>query len=317
MKIKTNLDKFIMLKYLVTKLFQSILLALGVLLLAFFMVRMTGDPTSLMLSRNASAEERAAFRASMGFDKPISVQFINWIRNVFRGDFGNSLHFKESALDLVVQRLPATIKLAGIGLLMAVIFGIPLGFWGGLKSGSIPDTIGRLIALMGQSIPNFWLGLILILIFAQRLGWFPVFGNDEPKAVILPAFVLCLPVMGELLRLTRSAVLEVHNEDFVRTAWSKGLYRRTIYINHILTNVFITLISVIGVEFGYMLGGSIYIETVFSWPGMGQLIGQALGWRDYPLIQTIVIFTSIVVILLNLLTDIIYALLDPRIRYAK
>jgi ABC-type dipeptide/oligopeptide/nickel transport system permease component len=306
-----------MLKYIVSKVIQSLLLALGVLILAFFMVRMTGDPTSLMVSRNASAEEREAFREKMGFNRPISIQFLEWMRMAFSGDFGESLHFKVSALDLVLQRLPATLKLAIIGLGIAILIGIPLGFLGGMKSGSLTDTIGRIVALMGQSIPNFWLGLILILVFAQRLGWFPVFGNDEPKAVVLPAFVLSLPVMGELLRLTRSAVLEAQGEDFVRTAFSKGLYKRTIYIEHILLNVFIPLVSVIGVEFGYMLGGSIYIETVFSWPGMGQLVAQALGWRDFPLVQTIVVFTSVVVLSLNLLTDIIYAILDPRIRHAK
>ncbi len=306
-----------MLKYIVSKVFQSLLLAFGVLILAFFMVRMTGDPTSLMVSRNASAEEREAFKEAMGFNRPTSIQFLDWMRKVFAGDFGESLHFKMPALDLVLQRLPATLKLAIIGLLIAILIGIPLGFLGGIKSGTITDMIGRVVALMGQSIPNFWLGLILILIFAQRLGWFPVFGNDEPKAVVLPAFVLSLPVMGELLRLTRSAVLEARGEDFVRTAFSKGLHKRTIYVEHILLNVFIPLVSVIGVEFGYMLGGSIYIETVFSWPGMGQLVGQALGWRDFPLVQTIVVFTSIVVLTLNLFTDIIYAVLDPRIRHAR
>ena len=306
-----------MLRYLTTKVFQSLILAFGVLILAFLMVRMTGDPTSLMLSRNASAAEREAFREAMGFNRPLLVQFMDWIGDIFQGNFGDSLHFKEPALTLVLQRLPATLKLAGIGLGFALIIGIPLGFWGGLKAGSFADTIGRVIALLGQSIPNFWLGLILILVFAQRLGWFPVFGADEPKSVVLPAFVISLPVMGELLRLTRSAVLEVHGEDFVRTAFSKGLYPRTIYLDHILPNVFIPLVSVIGVEFGYMLGGSIYIETVFSWPGMGQLVGQALGWRDFPLVQTIVVFTSIVVLSLNLLTDIIYAVLDPRMRHAR
>jgi ABC-type dipeptide/oligopeptide/nickel transport system permease component len=306
-----------MLKYILSKVFQSLLLAFGVLVLAFLMVRMTGDPTSLMVSRNATAEERAAFREAMGFNRPVLVQFVDWIRKSLSGDFGNSLHFKEPALDLVLQRLPATLILALTGLGMAILIGIPLGFLSGLKAGGIIDAVGRLIALMGQSIPNFWLGLILILIFAQKLGWFPVFGFDEPKAVVLPGFVLSLPVMGELLRLTRSAVLETRSEDFVRTAYSKGLRRRTIYIDHILLNVLIPLVSVIGVEFGYMLGGSIYIETVFSWPGMGQLVGQALGWRDYPLVQAIVVFTSIVVLTLNLVTDILYAILDPRIRHAR
>jgi len=306
-----------MLKYSITKITQSLLLALGVLVLAFFMIRMTGDPASLMMSRNATAEEVEEFREAMGFNKPVLVQFGNWISNVIKGDFGDSLHFRESALELVLQRLPATLYLAIVALMMAIIIGIPLGLLGGLKAGSLFDLFGRFLALLGQSIPNFWLGLILILYLAQRLGWFPVFGNDQPNSVVLPAFVMSLPVMGELLRLTRSAALEVRAEDFVRTAYSKGLKRKTIFLDHVLRNVAVSLISVIGVEFGYMLGGSIYIETVYAWPGMGQLVNLALGWRDFPLIQTIVIFTSIVVLSLNLFTDLIYALIDPRIRHGR
>lgn len=306
-----------MLRYTLNKVSQSLLLALGVLVLAFFMIRMTGDPASLMMSRNASAEDVEAFREAMGFNRPVLVQFWDWVTKAFSGDFGNSLHFREPALGLVLQRLPATVQLAATGLVIAILIGVPLGLIAGFKSGSLVDFLGRLLALGGQSIPNFWLGLILLLVFAQRLGWFPVFGNDEPKSVVLPAFVLSLPVMGELLRLTRSAALEIRNEDFVRTAFSKGLRRRTIYIKHVLLNVAISLVSVIGVEFGYMLGGSIYIETVYAWPGMGQLVGQALGWRDFPLVQTIVVFTSIVVLSLNLLTDLTYALIDPRIRHGR
>jgi peptide/nickel transport system permease protein len=306
-----------MLKYSLSKIIKSLLLAFGVVVLAFLMVRMTGDPASLMMSRNASAEDLEAFREAMGFNRPVLVQFWDWITKALSGDFGDSLHFREPALPLVLQRLPATLKLAAVGLGMAILMGVPLGLIAGFKAGGPIDFVGRMLALFGQSTPNFWLGLILILVFAQGLGWFPVFGNDEPKSVVLPAFVLSLPVMGELLRLTRSAALDVRGEDFVRTAYSKGLRRRTIYIEHVLLNVAISLISVIGVEFGYMLGGSIYIETVYAWPGMGQLVGQALGWRDFPLVQTIVVFTSIAVLALNLFTDLLYAVLDPRIRYGQ
>jgi peptide/nickel transport system permease protein len=218
-------------------------------------------------------------------------------------------------MPLVLERLPATIELAAVGLLIAVIIGVPLGLIGGFNPGSALDSIGRFLALLAQSMPNFWLALILILLFAVRLGWFPSFGRDELKSVVMPAFVLGLPVLGQLVRLTRSAVLEIRGEDFIRTARSKGLEPRTIYTKHVLRNVAIPLISVIGVQFGYMLGGSIYIETIFSWPGIGQLLEQAIGWRDFPLIMAIAIFTSLVVLMLNLLTDVAYALIDPRIRY--
>jgi peptide/nickel transport system permease protein len=251
----------------------------------------------------------------MGFNRPLIVQFFDYFAGVLTGDFGKSLHFKTAALDLVLQRLPATVQLAGTAILFGVIVGIPLGLVGGFNPGNAVDSVGRLLALLGQSIPNFWLGLIFILFFAVRLGLLPSFGRDEWRSVILPATVLGLPTMGQLVRLTRSAVLEVRGEDFVRTAKSKGLLPRTIYTKHVLRNVAIPLVSVIGVQFGYMLGGSIIIETVFAWPGIGQLLEQAIGWRDYPLVMAIAVFTSLAVLGINLLTDVAYAVIDPRIRY--
>jgi len=304
-------------RYFLNKLMQSIFLLVGVLTLVFFMLRLTGDPTTLMLSREASPEDVAAFREAMGFNRPLPIQFIDFVGGVVTGDFGNSLHFKTPALPLVTERLPATVQLAGVGLLMAILIGIPLGLVGGFTPGSLVDSLGRAVALLGQSIPNFWLALIMILFFAVRLGWFPSFGRDQWHSVIMPAFVLGLPTMGQIVRLTRSAVLEIRGEDFIRTARSKGLEPRTIYIKHVLRNVAIPLVSVIGVQFGYMLGGSIYIETIFAWPGIGQLLEQSIGWRDFPLVQAIAIFTSVVVLAINLLTDLAYAIIDPRIRYGS
>ena len=269
-----------MTRYFLTRVGQSILLLLGILVLVFFLVRITGDPARLMLPREASAEAVEAFRESMGFNRPLIVQFADYFAGVVTGDFGDSLHFKSPALDLVLERLPATVQLATTALLFAMIIGIPLGLVGGFNPGSAIDSVGRALALLGQSIPNFWLALILILFFAVRLGWLPSFGRDEWRSVILPAFVLGLPTMGQLVRLTRSAVLEIRGEDFIRTAHSKGLVPRTIYTKHVLRNVAIPLVSVIGVQFGYMLGGSIIIEAIYSWPGIGQLLAQAIGWRD-------------------------------------
>jgi peptide/nickel transport system permease protein len=214
-----------------------------------------------------------------------------------------------------LERLPATVQLAGTALLIATIIGIPIGLVGGFNPGSFVDSVGRLVALLGQSIPNFWLALILILVFAVELGWLPSFGRDAPTSVILPAFVLGLPTLGQLVRLTRSAVLEIRSEDFIRTAHSKGLELRVIYAKHVLRNVAIPLISVIGIQFGYMLGGSIIIESIFAWPGIGQLLEQAIGWRDFPLVLAIAVFTSLAVLFINLLTDAAYAIVDPRIRY--
>ena len=304
-------------RYFLSKLGQSALLLFGVLLLVFVMVRLTGDPARLMMPREAPPEAIEAFREAMGFNDPLLTQFVRFISGAVVGDFGNSLHFKTPALPLVLERLPATLQLATAAILMAIVVGIPLGLVGGFNPGRATDNFGRVIALLGQSIPNFWLALLLILYFAVRLGWFPSFGRDELKSVILPAFVLGLSTMGQILRLTRSTVLEIRGEDFIRTARSKGLEPRTIYVKHVLRNVAIPLVSVIGVQFGYMLGGSIYIEFIFSWPGMGQLLEQSIGWRDFPLVQAIAVFTSVVVLGLNLLTDVAYAVIDPRIRYGK
>jgi len=304
-------------RYFVSKLGQSIVLLLGVLLLVFVMVRLTGDPAALMMSREASPEQLEVLREKMGFNDPVLVQFGRFISGAIVGDFGDSLHFKTPAMPMVLERLPAKLQLAGVALIMAVLVGIPLGLVGGFNPGSAIDNLGRFLALLGQSIPNFWLALILILYFAVRLQWFPSFGRDQLKSVVLPAFVLGLPVMGQIVRLTRSAVLEIRGEDFIRTAHSKGLELKTIYTKHVLRNVAIPLVSVIGVQFGYMLGGSIYIEFIFSWPGMGQLLQQSIGWRDFPLVQAIAVFTSAVVLGLNLLTDMSYAVIDPRIRYGN
>ncbi|NOX60736.1 MAG: ABC transporter permease [Chloroflexi bacterium] len=302
-------------RYFLSRILQSILLLFGVLFLVFFMVRITGDPAALMMPRTASPEQIEAFREAMGFNRPLIVQFVDFVRGVMVGDFGNSLHFKTPALPLVLERLPATLQLATAAMLMAMLVGIPLGLIGGLNPGSIMDSLARGLALLGQSVPNFWLALILISFFAVKLGWFPSFGRDEWKSVVLPAFALGLSTMGQLARLTRSSTLEIRSEDFVRTAYSKGLHPRTIYAKHIFRNVAIPLVSVIAVQFGYMLGGSIYIEFIFSWPGIGQLLQQAIGWRDFPLVQAIAVFTSLAVLALNLLTDVAYVLIDPRIRY--
>jgi len=304
-------------RYFASKFFQSLLLLFGVLFLVFMMVRVTGDPAALMMSREASPEQIEAFREEMGFNDPVLVQFKRFMSGAIRGDFGTSLHFKTPALPLVLERLPATVQLASVALLMAVVIGIPIGLLGGFTPGSAVDNIGRALALIGQSVPNFWLGLMMILYLGVKLGWFPTFGRDQWNSVIMPAFVLGLPVMGQLVRLTRSAVLEIRGEDFIRTAHSKGLEPRTIYLKHVLRNVAIPLVSVIGVQFGYMLGGSIYIEAIFSWPGMGGLLEQSIGWRDFPLVQAIAVFTSLIVLMLNLLTDMAYSIIDPRIRYGR
>lgn len=312
-------------RYILSRLVQSIFILFGVLLIVFLMLQVSGDPASLMVSRNASPEQIVEVREALGFNRPLIVQFGDFIWGAIRGDFGNSLRYKQSATNLILERLPATVELAVTSLFISLLIGIPLGLLGGSNPGSIWDSLARVAGLVGQTIPNFWLALILIIVFAVNLGWFPSFGRDTweiccglelpTSSVILPAFALGLFTTGQLVRFTRSAVMEITGEDYVRTAYSKGLADRRIYAKHILRNAAIPLISIIGVQFGYLLSGSIYIETIFSWPGLGNLLAEAIGNRDFALVQAIAFFASLVVVTLNLLTDIAYATADPRIRY--
>lgn len=302
-------------RYLLSRIVQSVLILFGVLVLVFFMVRMTGDPVTMMIGREASQEEVEAFREALGFNRPLIVQFGDFAWGAVRGDFGNSSHYNLPALPLILERLPATVQLALVSLVLSVVLGVPLGLIAGSKPGSLWDTIARSLGLLAQSTPNFWLALLLIILFAVNLGWFPSFGRDEAKSVVLPAFALSVFSIGQLVRLTRSAVLEIRGEDYIRTAASKGLAPRVIYIRHVLRNASIALVSILGVQLSYLLSGSIYIETIFSWPGIGRLLADSIGVRDFPMIQAIAFFTSLAVVALSLLTDIVYALVDPRIRY--
>jgi ABC-type dipeptide/oligopeptide/nickel transport system permease component len=304
-------------RYIVSSLIQSLAVLVAVLILVFFMVRITGDPAALMMSKEATSEQIEAFRHEMGFDRPLIVQFFDYVSKVVRGDFGDSLHYGVPALPLILDRLPATIELATVALLMAVSVGVPLGLIGGSSPGGKWDFVARSVGLFGQATPSYWLALMLIIVFAVQLGWFPTFGRSDIKSVVLPAFALSIGTMGSLVRLTRSAVLEVRHEDYVRTAYSKGLSAQMVYLKHVLQNVAIPLVSVIGIQFGYMLGGSIYIETIFAWPGMGQVVAESVSDRDFPLVQSIALFTSIVIVVLNFLTDLAYGWFDPRIRYGQ
>lgn len=311
-------------RYFFSKLIYSAALLLGVLFLVFMLLHLTGDPVSLMVSKHTSPAEIEALREELGFNRPLLVQFGDFLVGAFKGDFGNSFRYRQPALNLVLQRIPATIELASVALLMAILMGVTIGILGGSNPNTMLDSLARGIGLLGQTIPTFWLGLILIIIFSLKLGWFPSFGRETftfmgltlpDKSIVLPAFALSLFTTGQLARFTRSAVMEVMNEDYVTTARSKGLKKKRIYSKYILKNSAIPLISIIGVQFSYLLSGSIYIETIFSWPGLGNLLAEAVSTRDFFLVQATAFFTSLVVIGLHLFTDLVYVLVDPRIRY--
>lgn len=302
-------------RYLFSRIIQSALLMVGVLVITFFMVRLTGDPARAMVPRDASPERVEEMREAMGFNDPLALQFTRYMGGAARGDFGQSLHYRKPAMSLVLERVPATIELTLAALTFALLFSIPLGILGGSRPGTLWDTVARGFGLLGQTIPNFWLALMLIVVFSVNLGWFPTFGRGGIISIILPAVALGFFPLGQFTRLVRSSVLEVRGEDYVRTAYSKGIEERQVLMRHVFRNVSITLVSVVGVQFGYMLGGSIYIESIFSWPGIGRMINEAVQARDFPLVQAIAVFSAGFVVVLNLLTDIAYALIDPRIRY--
>lgn len=303
-----------MMRFLVRRLLQSIALIIGVLVLVFFTVRLTGDPVGLMVARNATPEQREAFRVAHGFDRPLAEQFMDYLGGALRGDLGTSLRLNLPNMDLIMQRLPATMELALAALLLSLVVALPLGIISGVYPGSPLDLLARLVGLAGQTIPSFWLAMILILVFAVNARLLPVFGRDSLQHLILPAVALSVASMGQMVRLLRSAVLEITREHYVRTARAKGLSERVITLRHVTPNALIPLVSVIGVNFTYMLGGSVYIETIFAWPGLGTLLNDAIGDSDFPLVQAITIFIAAFAIALNLLTDIAYDLIDPRAR---
>lgn len=303
-------------RYLITRLLQSILLLFGVLVAVFLMVRMTGDPTAILIARDfASPEQMAEMREALGLNAPVHMQFVTYVTDVLSGDFGYSLRFREPVLGLILDALPITLLLSTLAMLIAVAIAVPIGIMGGTQPNSWADALARAVGLVGQVTPSFWLALIFIWIFAVNLGWFPSFGIDGPRSFVLPATALSVGALGQLTRLTRSAVLEIRSEDYIRTARSKGLSAVAIGANHIARNASIALVSVIGVQFTYLLAGSIYIESIFAIPGMGWMLNEAISNRDFVLVQSLTIFIAAFAILINLATDIIYAVLDPRIRY--
>ena len=312
-----------MTRYLVGRIGQSLLLVLGVMVIVFSMLRVSGDPTNLLVPREATHEQREAAREAHGLNRTVAEQFVDFVGDSARLDFGSSLRYKIPVREVIFDRMPATIELGIVAMAFAVAVGVPLGILAGVKAGSRWDGGARGFGLLGQTIPNFWLSLVFIVVFAVELGWLPSFGRSTTsmwfltipdKSIILPAVALGLFPMAQLLRFTRSSVLEIVNEEYVRIARSKGLRAPAIYGRYILRNALIPLISVMSLQIGALLGGSLYIEAVFAWPGAGGLLAEAVSNRDFQLVQGIAFFGALIVILFSLLADVLYTVADPRIR---
>jgi ABC-type dipeptide/oligopeptide/nickel transport system permease component len=300
--------------FVVQRLLLAILVVFGVSIVTFFLTFLSGDPAVLMLPPDASAEQITRFRRDWGFDDPIIVQYGRFLGRAIQGDLGTSLRHGTPALPLIAERLPATFQLTVTAMLVAIALAIPLGVISATHRGSPVDLLTMTVALVGQAVPNFWLSIMAILLFAVTLGWLPTSGRGSWLHVVMPAGVLAIGLMALLTRLARSTMLEVLSEDYVRTARAKGLREWAVLSRHALRNALIPLVTVIGLQFGYILGGAVVIETVFTWPGVGLFTIQAITNRDYPVVQAAVLILSSAVVLINLLVDLLYGLLDPRIR---
>jgi len=324
-----------MIPYISRRLAHSLLVIFGVTLLTFVALHMGGDPTYLYVSDRATAEEIARTRHLLGFDQPLYVQYLHFMGGLLTGDLGNSLTYKQPALQIVLERLPATIELTFTALFLAVIVSIPLGVLAAVWRGRGVDWPIMGLAMLGQSVPEFWFGIMMILLFGLTLGWLPISGHvafldpllaghplealeNLPQAIhylVLPALTVALFPIARNARLVRSSMLEVLGQDYIRTARAKGVSPWSVVVHHALRNAWMPVVTMIGLEFGFLLSGVTVVETIFSWPGVGRLVFNAINQRDIPLVQAAVVVFSLTFVVLNLIVDIIYAKLDPRVRF--
>lgn len=313
-----------MTRYLAGRVLQLVPLLWAASTLVFVLMRLIpGDPTTAMLGADSTEEQRQALREALGLQGPLHLQYIEYYSRLFRGDLGTSLFYREQVSTLVLRALPATLQLAACAVVLAVLTAIPLGMLAALRRGGLVDRLATALAVGGAAIPGFWMGVILILVFSVQLRLLPSSGigpspwtTDNLRYLILPTFTLALGLLASTTRLTRSVMLEVLAEDYIRTARSKGLHRLTVLRTHALRNALIPIVTNIGLQVGALLGGALLVETVFAWPGLGRLSVDAMGRRDYPLVQGVVLLTTATFAVINLLVDAIYGVLDPRIRYS-
>jgi peptide/nickel transport system permease protein len=299
--------------HIIRRLLQSVIVIFGVIVITFVISRVLGDPVVLLLPPEATTEQRAYLTRDLGLDRPLYVQLVVYLSKVVRGDFGMSFRHQEPAMKLLLDRVPASIYLSLVATFISICFAIPLGIISALKRGTIFDRIGMSLALLGQSIPAFWAGIMMILLFAVKLGWFPPSGYGGLSHVILPALTLALFFAAATARLTRSSVLDVLDMDYVRYARLKGVPEFVVVMRHVLRNSFITILNIVALQLGLLLGGAVITEFIFSWPGIGRLSLDAIYNRDYPVIQATVVVAASFFVVINLLVDIIYSATDPRV----
>ncbi|NWA02628.1 ABC transporter permease [Pseudomonas gingeri] len=305
-----------MLNYTLRRLLLLLPMLLGVSIVIFLVMHfIPGDPAQLAAGPDATEADIAQIRKNYGLDQPLAVQYIIYVKKIASGDFGESFQTFTPVLESIARTLPATIELTAAGMLLAVLIGIPLGIVAALKPRSFLDSSLTTVAVLGISIPGFFLGLILMLIFSANLGWLPPTGRGGLQHLILPAFTLGLPYVATFSRLARSTMMDVLKEDYIRTAYAKGVPGYKVILKHALSNAAIPLVTVFGMDFGRLLGGAVIVETVFAWPGMGRLLIDAIMARDIYVVQGTVIVFAAAVVIINLIVDLVYGILDPRITY--
>jgi peptide/nickel transport system permease protein len=298
-----------------SRLASALLVVLGVSTVVFLLVHLIpGDPVEVMLGESAQAADREALRQALGLDQPLWQQWWHYLAQLARFDLGHSLYSKQPIGELLLERLPATAQLALAGLTTAVVIAFPLGIVSAIRHGTVWDGAAMSFSLLGVSIPHFWLGPLLILVFSVWLGWLPVSGREGWASLVLPALTLGTALAAILSRMVRATLLEVLGEDFIRTARAKGLAERVVIVRHALRNAMLPVATLLGLQLGTLLGGAVITEMVFSWPGLGQLTIEAINRRDYPVLQACVLFISVTYVVVNTLTDIAYGWLDPRVR---
>ncbi|MFM1912029.1 MAG: putative peptide transporter permease subunit: rane component of superfamily [Pseudomonadota bacterium] len=303
---------------MIKRLLGVVPVVFGVVLLTFLLVHaVPGDPVEVMLGESASSADRMQLRADLGLNQPIYMQFGDYLNKLVHGDLGVSIHSKKPIVDLLAERLPATAKLALLALSFAIFIGLPLGIIAALKVNQWPDKLANLLSLSISAMPHFWMGPMLMMVFALWLGLLPVSGMESDAAIILPALTLGFGLAAILTRMTRAGMLEVLHEDFIRTARAKGLTEYAVILRHALRAALLPIVTVLGLQLGSLLAGTVITETVFSWDGVGRLLVESIERRDYPVTQACVLVVALLYVAVNLATDIIYTKIDPRVRFSS
>lgn len=303
-----------MARFLLVRFLHAILVVLGVSVVAFGLLHLSGDPAALLLPPSATREDIDLFRRQLGLDRPVPVQYLDFLGKAVRGDFGMSIRYNQPAMGLVLDRLPATLQLSGAGLGLSLLLGLPLGILAAVRRGSWLDQVSLALSLVGQAFPVFWLGIVLIILFAENLRWLPASGIGGPQFLVLPAVTLSAYSTAMIMRLLRSSLLDVLGADYVRTAKAKGLSNKAVLAGHALKNAALPVVTVVGLQVGTLLGGAVITEEVFAYPGMGRLAVQAIANRDFTVVQAFVVLMAVVIVGANLAVDLLYAWLDPRIK---